>query len=54
MGPRPTTLEDIKLLKKYCGKNIKIKAAGGIKDEKFARELIKAGADRIGTSSFII
>ena len=54
LGPRATTIEDIKLLKKYCGSRIKIKAAGGIKDAKFARELIKAGASRIGTSSFII
>lgn len=53
-GPRGVKVGDIDLLKGYCGDKIKIKAAGGIKDEDFARMLINAGADRIGTSSMII
>jgi deoxyribose-phosphate aldolase len=34
-------------------KKIKIKAAGGIRDRKFAIDLVEAGANRIGTSSGI-
>lgn len=45
------TLEDIKLMRKHCTDNIKIKASGGIRTLDFALELIVAGADRIGTSS---
>ena len=37
-----------------AGQNaIKIKASGGIKTKEFAEELIRAGAERIGTSSGI-
>jgi len=42
-----------KTLEKTPGKNIRIKASGGIKDRMTAEEMIKAGADRIGTSSSI-
>lgn len=52
-GPGGATLEDIKLMKKIVGDRLKVKASGGIKDRKTAIELIKAGADRIGTSSEI-
>ncbi|CAF1237461.1 unnamed protein product [Didymodactylos carnosus] len=45
------TLEDIKLMRENCGENVKIKASGGIRDIKFAKELIKEGATRLGTSS---
>ncbi|MEA3496723.1 MAG: deoxyribose-phosphate aldolase [Bacteroidota bacterium] len=45
------TIENVKLMRKILPKKIKIKAAGGIRDYKFAKELIKAGADRLGTSS---
>lgn len=48
------TVYDIKLLKKILKKidpNIKIKASGGIHTFREAIKLIKAGADRIGTSS---
>ena len=50
-GPRGASLEDIKLIFNAIGKDCKIKASGGIKDAKFAKELIDAGASRIGTSS---
>lgn len=46
-------LEDVKLWKSLAKDKIKIKASGGIKDLKTAIEFIKAGADRIGTSSGI-
>ena len=52
-GPRNVTLEDIVKIKRYVGNRIKIKASGGIKTAEFARQLIEAGADRIGTSSSV-
>jgi len=50
-GPRNVTIDDITKIKKHVGDRIKIKASGGIKTYEFARQLIDAGADRIGTSS---
>ena len=44
-------IEDIVFLKENFGDRIKIKASGGIKTKEQALEFIKAGADRIGTSS---
>lgn len=46
-----TTIDDIRLMRQSVGKNIKVKAAGGIRNLKFALELIEAGVDRIGISS---
>jgi len=46
------TVEDIQLLKETIGDaTLKIKASGGIKDYKKAKELVDAGASRLGTSS---
>lgn len=47
------TIEDIELFKKYVGKDVKIKAAGGVKSIKKAEEFIDKGASRLGTSSII-
>ena len=47
------TAEDIALMKKTVGKDMKVKASGGIRTRKKAEEMRKAGADRIGTSSGI-
>lgn len=44
------TVEDVKFLRANLPKSIKIKASGGIKTKEDAEALIKAGADRIGTS----
>ncbi len=44
------TVPTIQLLRKKLPASIKVKASGGIRDRKFAEELIAAGADRIGTS----
>ena len=43
--------DHIKLMREKLSSNVGIKASGGIKTLDFALELIKAGADRIGTSS---
>ena len=44
-------LKDIELMRKNLPANIKIKASGGIKTKEQAKDLVKAGADRLGTSS---
>jgi deoxyribose-phosphate aldolase len=44
------TIEDVMLIKQLAP-NCKVKAAGGIKTAKQALDMLKAGADRIGTSS---
>ena len=53
-APTGAKLEDVVFMKSILGDKIAIKASGGIKDSKFANELIKAGATRLGTSSGII
>jgi len=44
------TVKDIKLMRKAVGEKVKVKASGRIHTLDFALELIKAGADRLGTS----
>lgn len=46
-------VEDVALMKAAVEGKAKIKAAGGIRDRETALEMIKAGADRIGTSRII-
>lgn len=45
------TLDDIKLLRQYSPASVQVKASGGVRDSNFAKELIQAGASRLGTSS---
>lgn len=47
------TKEDVALMREHSGKNVKIKAAGGIKDIKDAEEFLALGADRLGTSRVV-
>ena len=48
---RGASVQDVVLMRKVLPEKIRIKAAGGIKNYAFAKQLIEAGADRIGTSS---
>ena len=48
---RGATLADVQLMRRVLPEKVKIKAAGGIKTYTLAKQLIEAGADRIGTSS---
>lgn len=48
---RGASLEDILLMRRSCSPHVKIKASGGIKTFAQAKQLIEAGADRLGTSS---
>lgn len=45
------TVEDVRLMKEAVAGRAKVKASGGIRDWKTTRELLEAGADRIGTSA---
>ena len=47
------TFDDIALMKKYVGKDVKIKAAGGISSLEDAKKFMELGADRLGTSRII-
>lgn len=45
------TLEAVQLMRKTLPSSIRIKASGGIRNYQFAKQLIAAGADRIGCSA---
>jgi len=45
------TVKDVKLMRKAVGRDMGVKAAGGIRTLKEALVMIKAGATRIGTST---
>lgn len=47
---RGVSLEDMRVIVSNRNPALKIKASGGIRTLEFARQLINAGADRIGTS----
>ena len=49
-GPGGATSEDVALLRATVGKEMGVKAAGGIRDAETAVAMIEAGADRIGAS----
>jgi len=45
------TVEDVRLIRKTVGRDMGVKASGGIRSLKQALAMIEAGANRIGTSS---
>jgi deoxyribose-phosphate aldolase len=47
------SVEAVELMRANLPFNIRIKASGGIKTYKFARELVEAGAERLGCSASI-
>lgn len=47
------TPADVELMKAHVGKDVKIKAAGGISSFEDAEELIRLGANRLGTSRLV-
>ncbi|HBL52044.1 MAG TPA: deoxyribose-phosphate aldolase [Candidatus Blackburnbacteria bacterium] len=53
MGKRGPTVDEVELINKVVGGRAKIKVAGGIDTYEKAIALIRAGADRIGTSHAI-
>ena len=52
-GTAGASLADIVLFRKHIGKNVKIKAAGGIRTREDMEAFLTAGADRIGASGAI-
>ena len=52
-GTGGATLEDVKLMKSIVTDEVKVKAAGGIRDLDTFLAMVEAGAERIGTSAGI-
>lgn len=52
-GPGGATVHHVALMRETVGKDIGVKASGGIRDFAFAKDLVKAGANRIGASASI-
>lgn len=52
-GTAGATPEHVRLMKKYAGEDVAVKAAGGIRSFEAAKAVIEAGATRLGTSSGI-
>lgn len=53
-GTGGATVEDVKLMKSVVRDEVKVKAAGGIRDLKTALAMIEAGAERLGTSAGVV
>jgi len=47
------TIEDVKLMRSIVGKDIGVKASGGIRNTETALAMIEAGANRLGTSASV-
>ena len=47
------TFDDVALLRRFSGLDVKVKAAGGIKTLEDAEKFIELGADRLGTSRIV-
>jgi deoxyribose-phosphate aldolase len=47
------SIHHVQLIRAHLADSIKIKASGGIRSYSFAKELINAGANRIGSSSSV-
>lgn len=52
-GTGGATVEDVKLMRSTVGSNVGVKAAGGIRDKKTFLEMVRAGANRIGSSASV-
>ena len=52
-APTGATVEDVSLMRKIVGPDMGVKASGGIRTIEDVLKMIKAGANRIGTSSSV-
>ena len=52
-GPGGATVRDVALMRSIVGKEIGVKAAGGVRSWDEMQELLSAGASRIGTSASV-
>ena len=48
------TAADVALMRRTVGDSARVKASGGIRTPEFAKELVEAGADRIGAGNGIV
>lgn len=51
LGPGGATAADVRLMREEVGDSMGVKASGGIRTWEQAREVLEAGANRIGTSA---
>lgn len=52
-GPTSATVEDVRLMRRHAVPEIKVKAAGGVRDLVTCLAMLEAGADRIGCSASV-
>ena len=52
-GTGGATIDDLKLMRATCGKNVKVKAAGGVRTLDAALEVRSAGAARFGATATV-
>lgn len=52
-GPGGATVHHVSLMRQTVGRSMGVKASGGVRDLEGAREMIKAGATRIGASASV-
>jgi deoxyribose-phosphate aldolase len=52
-GPGGATVEDVALLRQVVGREMGVKASGGIRTAADARKMVEAGATRIGASASV-
>ncbi|MBI4179274.1 deoxyribose-phosphate aldolase [bacterium] len=52
-GPGGATLADIAMMRRVVGPGMGVKASGGVRDTKTAKQMIEMGATRIGASAGI-
>jgi deoxyribose-phosphate aldolase len=50
-GPRGATVDDVLAIRAVVGSTCRVKASGGIRDLETVKAMVKAGAERIGTSA---
>jgi deoxyribose-phosphate aldolase len=50
-GPGGATAQDVALMRRVVGRDVGVKAAGGIRDLAAAQQMIAAGATRVGASA---
>jgi deoxyribose-phosphate aldolase len=52
-GPGGATVDDVRLMKAVVGDELEVKASGGVRSTEQAREMLEAGATRIGASASV-
>ncbi len=52
-GPPGANVRDVEIMRRAVGPGFGVKASAGIRTAAFALELVRAGADRIGTSASV-